>query len=660
MIRQRFGSSQIAHVVASVGALIIYALVLARAGDLLAPIGLEARNGVFFVLLYAGLVIYPAYRLTGWLGTFAALTATLLFFAIPLIGFWDTGGTNWYAFGGIVPASDGSIYYHDAQRLVEGFNFSFFSTRRPWLASAVASLLLLWQHQLHWALATLVAFTAVCTFLLARELRRTHGPLAAVLLLVITVFFSREWLGFVYTEHLGLALGMLALAFLWRSAADRQGWLVVAGMGILMLALLARAGTFFIMPLLLIWAGVFFRQSGQRIPWRLLGSVVGVMLLAVSANIVLTRVLGPEESRPMSNFSYVLYGIATGGTGWGHVQVVHPEIMAMEEPELSDYIYARAFEQLQQHPENFFIAYGDSVQQFFSPKRDNSIVGYIFVAAPFASYELFYWLEYVLRIAFVLLLCLGGIWSMVQWRTPHGALLLCGLVGVLTSLSFAPPIDAVRSIKYAATMPFIFLLMVVGLINTLRVLQTRFAALPDPQAQPVAADEGGARPLVALAVGGIIFLVGGALLTQAITQPADIAQPAACPAGETAYHIRASTGGATNVFAPGQEPTTRFFEEFSDMEYMIMIRFQGQALQDQRERMQALFATMPRPFTLFRAVDVEQGHLLTVIMEPNMFQDQPTFVRICGEVVEEPMVNRLPHNRYVFVRAVHAPADSGM
>jgi hypothetical protein len=43
-----------------------------------------------------------------------------------------------------------------------------------------------------------------------------------------------------------------------------------------------------------------------------------------------------------------------------------------------------------------------------------------------------------------------------------------------------------------------------------------------------------------------------------------------------------------------------------------------------------------------------------------MFQDQPTFVRICGEVVEEPMVNRLPHNRYVFVRAVHAPADSGM
>jgi hypothetical protein len=413
-------------------------------------------------------------------------------------------------------------------------------------------------------------------------------------------------------------------------------------------------------PALLVWVWIFFRKEEQRIPWRVLGSAGVVLLLAVGANTMLMRTLGPADSRPISNFSYTLYGIATGGTGWGHVQVAHPEILAMQEPELSDYIYARAFEQLQQHPENFFIAYGNSMQRFFSPQMDNSIVGYIFVVAPFASYELFYWLAYILRVAFVLLLCLGGIWSMVRWRTPHGALLLCGLVGILTSLSFAPPIDAVRSVKYAATMPFIFLLMVVGLISTLRVLQARFAALPDPQTQPVAADEGGARPLVALAVGGIIFLVGGALITQAITQPALLAQPTVCPAGETAYHIRADTGGATTVFADGQEPTTRFFEEFSDMEYMILLRFRGQALQERRERLQELFATMPQPFMLFRTVDVQQGRMLTVIIEPDMFQDQPTFVHICGEVVEEPKLNRLPNNWYVFVRAVHAPANSEM
>jgi hypothetical protein len=660
MLKHLNSSNQLPHLAAAVGALIIYGLVLALAGDLLAPIGLEARNGAFFVLLYGAIVIYPAYRLTGWLGTFAALTATLLFFAIPLIGFWDTGGTNWFAFGGIVPASDGLIYYYDAQRLVEGFNFSFFSTRRPWLAGTVAALLLLWQHQLQWALASLVAFTAISTFLLGREVRRTHGPLAVTILLIIVVFFSREWLGFVYTEHLGLAFGLLALAFLWRSATEQQGWLVVAGMGTLMLALLARAGTFFILPILLIWVWFFFRNEEQRVPWRLLGSVVGVLVLAVGLNMLLIRALGPEESRPVSNFSYVLYGIATGGTGWGHVQVAHPEIMAMEEPELSDYIYARALEQLRQHPENFFIAYGKSLQSFFSPQEDISIVGYIFVAGPFDSNALFNWLEYALRATFLLLLCLGGIWSIVQWRTAHGALLLCGLLGILTSLSLMPPIDAVRSIKYAATMPFIFLLTVMGLINTLRVLQARISALPDPQEQPAAVDEGGARPLVALATAGVIFLVGGALTTQAAMQPADITQSATCSAGDTMYSIRASTGGATTIFAPDQEPTTRFFEEFSDMEYIIMIRFRGQALQDRRERLQSLFASMQRPFTIFRTVDLEQGRMLTVVMEPDMLEDQPTFVHICGEVVEEPKLNRLPHNRYVFVRDVHAPADSGM
>jgi hypothetical protein len=199
-----------------------------------------------------------------------------------------------------------------------------------------------------------------------------------------------------------------------------------------------------------------------------------------------------------------------------------------------------------------------------------------------------------------------------------------------------------------------------GLINTLRVLQARISALPDPQEQPAAVDEGGARPLVALATAGVIFLVGGALTTQAAMQPADITQSATCSAGDTMYSIRASTGGATTIFAPDQEPTTRFFEEFSDMEYIIMIRFRGQALQDRRERLQSLFASMQRPFTIFRTVDLEQGRMLTVVMEPDMLEDQPTFVHICGEVVEEPKLNRLPHNRYVFVRDVHAPADSGM
>jgi hypothetical protein len=648
--------SQFPHLAAAVGALIIYGLVLALAGDLLAPLGLEARDGILFVPLYGALIIYPAYRLSGWVGTFAALSATLLFFAIPLIGFWDTGGTNWFAFGGIVPASDGLIYYYDAQRLAEGFNFSFFSARRPWLAGTVAALLLLWQHQLQWALASLVAFTALSAFLLARELRRTHGPLAVAVLLIIVVFFSREWLGFVYTEHLGLAFGMLALAFLWRSATDGQAWMVVAGMGLLMLGLLARAGTFFILPMLLIWIWFFFRNAEQRVPWRLLGSVVGVLVLAVGLNMLLIRALGPEESRPISNFSYTLYGIASGGEGWHYVNVVRPEILAMEEPELSDYIYARALEQLQQHPENFFIAYSKAVRSFFSLRMDDSIVGSIFVAGQFAQNPLFFSLSYVTRGIFLLLLVLGCIWSILQRRTIHGALLFCGFIGILASLSFAPPIDAVRSIKYAATIPFIFLLMAIGCVSTLRLLWARFTTLPARQAQPIAADPGGARPLVALAAGGAIFMIGGALITQAITQPVNAAQPAAvCAADETQYLIRANGADATTVFAPDQEPTTRFFEEFDDMENLFMVRFQGPAWQDQRERLQSLFASMQRPFMVFRTVDLEQGHLLTIIMEADILEDQPTLVSICAEVVEEPQVNRLPTNRYVFVHHVHAP-----
>ncbi len=651
-------SSLLPHLAAAVGALIIYGLVLALAGDLLAPIGLEARSGIFFVPLYGAIVIYPAYRLAGWLGTFAALTATLLFFAIPLIGFWDNGGSNWFAFGGIVPASDGTIYYHDAQRLVEGFNFSFFSTRRPWLAGTLAPLLLLWNYQLHWVLATLVAFTAVCAFLLARELRHTHGPLAATVLITVVALFSREWLGFVYTEHLGLAFGLLALALLWRGATEQRGWLAAVGLGVLMLALLARAGTFFIIPALLLWVWLFFRKEGQRIPWQLLGSAVGVLVLVVGANTVLMRQLGPEESRPISNFAYVLYGIAAGGYGWNYVNVVHPEVWEMEEPELSEHIYELSFELLREHPENFFIAYGTAISSFFSIRMDNSVVGFIHIAQPFAQFEVYYWFSYAVRGVFLALLVLGCVWSILQRRTPHGGLLFWGFLGFLASLSFAPPIDSVRSFKYAASMPFIFALTAVGLVSALQWLRTRFPALPAPPVQPVAADPGGMRALLTVAVSGMAFLFGGALITQAITQPVSAAQPvAACEAGNGQFLVRSSPTGATTIFDPEQEPTTRFFEHLEDIEPVFLYFFQDGQNQPRQERLFALFDAMPRPFTLFRTVELEQGRMITVIMEPGTFEGQPDIVVVCGDVVEEPGLNTLPNNWYIFVREVHAVGD---
>jgi hypothetical protein len=64
---------------------------------------------------------------------------------------------------------------------------------------------------------------------------------------------------------------------------------------------------------------------------------------------------------------------------------------------------------------------------------------------------------------------------------------------------------------------------------------------------------------------------------------------------------------------------------------------------------------MPKPFNVFRTVDLEQGRLLTIIMEKDISEDRPPVVSICGEVVKEPRQNVIPENWYVFVHDVHAP-----
>jgi predicted phosphodiesterase len=51
--------------------------------------------------------------------------------------------------------------------------------------------------------------------------------------------------------------------------------------------------------------------------------------------------------------------------------------------------------------------------------------------------------------------------------------------------------------------------------------------------------------------------------------------------------------------------------------------------------------------------------MITVIMEPDTFEGQPDIVVVCGDVVEEPSLNTLPNNWYIFVREVHAVGDGG-
>ena len=85
---------------------------------------------------------------------------------------------------------------------------------------------------------------------------------------------ERQWAGFVQTEAIGLPLGLIGFTLIWRATAGREAdpakarLLAVIGLFAISVALMARAGPFFILPALAIWCAWRLVPAEVRWPER--------------------------------------------------------------------------------------------------------------------------------------------------------------------------------------------------------------------------------------------------------------------------------------------------------------------------------------------------------------------------------------------------------
>jgi hypothetical protein len=139
---------------------------------------------------------------------------------------------------------------------------------------------------------------------------RTFGCAVGVLPIAIAVDFGHEHLGAVSTEPIGFATGLIAAAFLLRTA--RKPTLPGYAMGLfaLGLAFFLRAGAMFVLPFLLLWPFLLF--STRRGQWQAV--ILGVFALAVVAlvHIAVSRTLTPDSpsfvNAPKSWYAIIAMG----------------------------------------------------------------------------------------------------------------------------------------------------------------------------------------------------------------------------------------------------------------------------------------------------------------------------------------------------------------
>lgn len=472
----------------------------------------------------------------GWVGTAAPVAIVLVVLAFPLAARWQDVSVHGNAIGGLLPFSDARGYWLEANRLLDGEPLQW-AARRPAFTAFLSTLLALTGRDLASSLVLLVLMNGVAIALLGIELRRSLGPLAgAVASVMVLAFYAFEGgLGTTLTENIGLAVAALGFAVMVRATRESRPWLYAVGVGLLTMALIARAGAFFVLPLLAIAGAWEFRTQWRRAGAAVTIAVAVAALVTIGSGRLLSAPAGEQQA--FSNFSYSLYGLVVGGKGWQQVVTDHPN--AREGAE----IYALAWQAFKSRPAGLLEGAVRMWTLYIDVTSKSAFQAFVFLhgqTPPIGLYTLCY-----LAAGLGLVLCIGGL------HRPLRATLLAGLVGHLASIPFVPPIDAGLRV-YAATMPIVAAVVAFGAAMPVNALAR---LLFGPPADGFAASPSVEWPHAPLAL-GLVIVLATTLVPQVLLRSGRLHAPVAagCGPNQAALTVRVSPASQLDVVPDDAPP----------------------------------------------------------------------------------------------------------
>lgn len=399
---------------------------------------------VFTLLLY-----YLSLRLRGNGGVLVGLGLTMLLFALVLSYKWTSGFSDNFMIGGLLPYKDAKNYYLGADLILHGLPMERAgqATERPLFPGFLSSILMLTGQNLKTAVAVIVQLAGIGLYLSAQRIRHSMGTLSASLYITLMYFYIKPLIGYTLSEPLGFTLGCFAFVLVWQASHSLKWIDLFLGLITLLVAASARAGAFFIFPMLTIWAGWIFRRE-KRFSIKAAGyAFIFILAGYFLINTIYAQYLGIPSGSAFGNFSYALYGQVRGGTGW-HSAI---EELGTRNPSA---VYRASLEFFLEHPLSLLIGIAKSYRDFFLPGRQG-----IFV------FRLEGWLGWANLVVWVgiMALLLRGLMRLVKdIHLKLASLLVAGFVGLILSIPFLPPIDGGARF-YASTMPFFFTIPALGL-----------------------------------------------------------------------------------------------------------------------------------------------------------------------------------------------------
>jgi len=595
----------------------VFALILLnRSPNFLRPLSMSLRTGFGLVIPLTAVVLYLAFRIPKRAGDLFSMAATLALFALPLAGFWASGQSQSTTLSGLIPLSDAASYYNDSLRILAGQNISHFSAMRPIFPGFLSFLMAVTDHNLMFSLAIITAIAAIAAYYSVREVQRTHGAEVAVFVLLIIFIYYRHHSGTSMSETLGVPLGTLGIGLIWRGMQKRSQPLAVFGLFMSTLALNTRPGTMFILPFMVLWLAWIFRKDGKYISVGFLLWGMGVIVLGFALNSFYIRLLAEPSGTAFSNFSWALYGLASGGNSYTHVFEKHPEVFLLKDPGQSRAIYRLAIDLIIHSPNLFMQGVLHNWAMFFSQSWYSAFSflesenGIIYMSTRWIIYSL----------------CLLGFLKwLLKPGDPYSGLVALAALGILVSVPFVPPSDAYRVRLYAASIVIFGLLPGMGL--SLIITRLKFGLLSRPNLEVQDSHISAAFSMLL-----VVMVLGGTLLVRGSGQPLP-AVDVMCPAGNEKIAIRFDAGSSINIVRENKV----FLDWMPDFHHGLFKR-NVHSLAD-TTLINYLKSLAPQT-TIFSSLDHLTNRQALIVISTDLLPAPGTDIGLCGTWEKDPGLQR--------------------
>jgi len=368
---------------------------------------------------------------------------------VPLICVWSDASSDGCSVFGLFPWSDAGAYYRSAEDLLETGSLHPWACRRPLNAALLAVRLAATGHDIQWVQASQAVLLGLAIYALSRIVGQDLGWPGGLLVFSVLFAYARPYIHWLSSEWLGLTIGALALGLLWSGARDGRKTTLASGIAVLTLALHARAGTFFVLPALVLGAATVHREK-KLFRWGAAALCIAGILLGFLVNGSIMKIYGDRLGLGHGNFSMTLYGLASGKPGWQQIYRDYPEAWNMPEDAQVDFAYRKSYDLIALDPSRLAKALASVSKEALSASPD--IPG------------LEVGVTHVRFIRWLIALFFAGGALVYLWRfrgRPETTMVAAMLAGFLVSVPFLWVDGEAR--VYAATVPVLAVLLSFGL-----------------------------------------------------------------------------------------------------------------------------------------------------------------------------------------------------